>query len=98
MITSLLAATAALASLQAVTPAVATTADASAAFRQEVGAACVEAAKVSIGDGQASVDPTGSSSYGLAVVRSSIDPKLAVICVYDKRTRRVELGSHIVSR
>ncbi len=98
MITTLVAAVAALASLQTVTAAVATSSDGPDSFRQQVGAACVEAAKVSIGDGQASVDPTGSDSYGLAVVRSSIDPKLAVICVYDKRTRHVELGSHMVSR
>ncbi len=98
MISTLVAAAAALASLQAVTPVVATTTDPTVNFSQQVGAACVEAAKGSIGDGQASVDPTGSDSYGLAVVRSSIDPKLAVICVYDKRTRRVELGSHMVSR
>jgi len=97
MITTLVAAMAALATLQSAT-AVATTTESADGFRQQVGAACVEAARLSIGDGQASVDPTGSNSYGLAVVRSNIDPKVAVICVYDKRTRSVELGSHMVSR
>lgn len=97
MITTLVAAAAAMASLQSASTVAATT-ESVDAFRQQVGTACVEAAKLSIGDGQASVDPTGSDSYGLAVVRSSIDPKVAVICVYDKRTHHVELGSHMVSR
>ncbi|MCC6917642.1 MAG: hypothetical protein IT548_00475 [Alphaproteobacteria bacterium] len=96
MITTFFAAAAALATGQTV--AVATSAETIDTFRSQVGAACVEAAKLSIGDGQASVDPTGSASYGLAVVRSNIDPKLAVICVYDKRSGRIELGSHMVSR
>lgn len=96
MFGSLVGGLAALASMQ--TSALPIAANTQDIFRQEVGTACVEAAKGSIGEGQASVDPTGSTSFGLAVVRSTIDPKIAVICVYDKRTRTVELGSHMKSR
>lgn len=66
-------------------------------FRTSVAAACTNAAKTTLGETVASVDPFGTDSYGLAIVRSVPQPNLAMICVYNKTTGTVELGAQMQS-
>ena len=66
-------------------------------FRESVATACTQAASTTLGDTVASVDPYGTDSYGLAIVRSVPSPELAMICVYNKTTGTVELGAQMTS-
>jgi hypothetical protein len=76
-------------------PAFASSPDAWDAFRQEVAAACIAAAARLIENAAADVDPFGSESYGLALVHGKAkgsDSEIRAICVFDKKTKAVELG------
>lgn len=66
-------------------------------FRDSVASACTHAAQATLGETVASVDPYGTDSYGLAIVRSVPSPDLAMICVYNKTTGVVELGAQMQS-
>jgi len=78
-------------------PAYGSSGDAWAAFRTEVEHACVAAAGETLRDTFAIVDPFGSESYGLAIIRgqSMGDDTIYMICVLDKRTRQVELSGEL---
>jgi hypothetical protein len=76
-------------------PAFASSPDAWDAFRQEVAAAYIAAAAPLIENAAADVDPFGSESYGLALVHGKAkgsDSEIRAICVFDKKTKAVELG------
>jgi hypothetical protein len=67
-------------------------------FRQEVEASCLAAVAGVLEDARAIVDPFGSPSFGLAVVRgreAGGQGRASVICVYDKSKRTVEIGSAV---
>jgi hypothetical protein len=79
-------------------PALASSPDAWDAFRQEVAAACIAAAARLIENAAADVDPFGSESYGLALVHGKAkgsDSEIRAICVFDKKTKAVELGGEL---
>ncbi|WP_081780623.1 hypothetical protein [Sulfitobacter sp. 20_GPM-1509m] len=61
-------------------------------FRADVVSKCRLAANVSE-DVLIEVDPFGSENFGLAVIYS-VDGKS--VCVYDKVTKKVELGSSLI--
>ncbi|MDK1375625.1 MULTISPECIES: hypothetical protein [unclassified Sinorhizobium] len=66
-------------------------------FRADVSAKCIAAAE-SLEDVSAIVDPFGTESYGVALVSGKPkggDGNVTQICVYDKRTKAVELGGEI---
>ncbi len=80
------------------TPAAASSDEAWAAFQDEVSAACLEAAAPQFASATARVDPYGSESYGLALVSGKAkgaDAEIAVICVYDKQAKTVEVGGEL---
>lgn len=65
-------------------------------FAQEVEAKCTDAASSVFRKPQIAVDPTGTQSYGVAIVYGKLKEgkeRAAVICVMDKKTGVVELGS-----
>jgi hypothetical protein len=81
-----------------VLPAVAASPDAWEAFREEVTAACLEAAKPLFETATADVDPFGSESYGLALVHGKAqgaDAEIKAICVFDKKSKKVEIGGEL---
>jgi hypothetical protein len=47
----------------------------------------------------ATVDPFGSATYGMALIRGKAKgaetTQIAAICVYDKKTKAVELGGEL---
>lgn len=59
---------------------------------------CTEATSDIFKKAQVAVDPTGSTNFGLAIVygrsKEAKEPS-AVICVYDKKTAKVEIGSEL---
>lgn len=68
------------------------------AFRAEVASACVAAAAPLFASASATVDPFGSESYGLALLRGSArgsGADIAAICVYDKKSKAAEIGTEI---
>ncbi len=72
--------------------------DAWTEFRKAVETACLKAAAPQLTGAKATVDPFGSNSFGLALVRGK--PKggtqtVTMICVYDKVKNTVELGSEL---
>jgi hypothetical protein len=76
-----------------------------AAFRKDVEAKCLKATEAMFArKAEATVDPFGSERYGLALVRGRAAtataagerPRIAVICVYDKQTRAVEIGGELI--
>lgn len=72
--------------------------DAWEAFRKDVETACLAAAEPLIARPAARVDPFGSESYGLALVTGpakGADVEIAAICVYDKKTKAVEIGGEL---
>ena len=84
-----------LASLLAL-PAVASSDAAWQEFAADVQAKCLDASKDMIEDAKAVVDPTGSENYGLAILTGNAKgtkTTISHICVYDKKTKKVELGS-----
>lgn len=67
-------------------------------FAADVQAKCLDASKDMIVDAKAVVDPTGSESYGLAILTGKAKgtaTTISHICVYDKKTKAVELGSEL---
>ena len=68
-----------------------------AAFADDVRAACLAAAEGGLFQSAvAVVDPNGTQSYGVALLRGK--PKtgkggITAICVYDKATKKVELSA-----
>jgi hypothetical protein len=74
--------------------------DAWGQFQKDVDKACVTAAKGLIEKGRTVVDPFGSENYGLAVVSGkAVGAKVTIstICVYDKKTKKAEIGGEISS-
>ncbi|RWX76083.1 hypothetical protein EPK99_20765 [Neorhizobium lilium] len=68
------------------------------AFQADVSKACVTAAKGLIENGRALADPYGSEHFGLAVVTGNAKGAkvtISTICVYDKKTKRAEIGGEI---
>ena len=73
--------------------------DAWEAFRKDVAAACLKAAEPTFADAEATVDPFGSASYGLALVhgtaKGTAGSEIRAICVYDKKTKVAEIGGEL---
>jgi hypothetical protein len=79
-------------------PVLASSDDAWEQFRKDVAAGCLAAAAPMFETASARVDPFGSESYGLALVTGrerDIGEGIAVICVYDKKTKHVEIGGEL---
>jgi hypothetical protein len=69
-----------------------------AKMAKDVELKCSEATADIFRKSQVVVDPTGSTNFGLAIVYGrSKEAKgpAAVICVYDKKTMKVEIGSEM---
>ncbi len=72
--------------------------DAWDAFRKDVSEKCLDAAKPLFETAAATVDPFGSESYGLAVIKGKAvgtDAEISAICVYDKKAKTVEIGGEL---
>jgi hypothetical protein len=70
--------------------------DAWAKFNEDVKTKCAEAAKAEFRRVDVVVDPTGSETYGLALVHGRLKTEKArgaVLCVVDKKTGKVEIGT-----
>ncbi|WP_244481385.1 hypothetical protein [Rhizobium sp. Root1203] len=94
----ILAATFGAAAFTAATGAHASSGDAWAEFASEVQGKCETAARAAIEFPHAVVDPFGSEHFGVALVTGK--PKgangfVSYFCVYDKQTKKVELGSEL---
>lgn len=79
-------------------PAHAATPEAWNAFQQAVAAACLAKAEPLFETAEATVDPFGSESYGLALIEGKArgaDAQIAAICVYDKVTEVAEIGGEL---
>jgi hypothetical protein len=74
-----------------------------AEFATQVEASCLKAAAAQIDKPRAVVDPYGSESYGMALVSGPAKgatvkagrAEITLICVFDKKTRRAEVGSEL---
>jgi hypothetical protein len=67
-------------------------------FQQAVAAACLAKAEPLFETAEATVDPFGSESFGLALIQGKArgaDAEIAAICVYDKVTREAEIGGEL---
>ena len=67
-------------------------------FNAEVEQKCTDAAKDMFRKPQVAVDPVGSDSFGLAIVfgrSKEVKGRAAVICVVDKKTGVVEIGTEM---
>ena len=67
-------------------------------MRADVSAKCLAAVAGSIDNPRAVVDPFGSERFGLALVSGKpkgADGTVSIICVYDKQTKIVEIGSEL---
>ncbi|TDK37314.1 hypothetical protein E2F50_10585 [Rhizobium deserti] len=79
--------------------------DAWSDFQTEVSRACLAAAAGLIEKGNVLVDPFGSEHYGLAIVTGGAKgaktkgakTTISAICVFDKKTKRVEIGGEIAA-
>ncbi|MDO9417242.1 hypothetical protein [Pararhizobium sp.] len=72
--------------------------DAWEAMRADVSAKCLEATKDSVEEPKTVIDPFGSDHYGLALVwgrSKGGEVQVSYICVYDKKTKTVEIGSEL---
>lgn len=71
--------------------------DAWAEFAKEVEDACLTATKGVFTEPTATVDPFGSESYGLALVSGAFPSggEGAIICVFDKQAKTVEIGGEL---
>jgi hypothetical protein len=81
-------------------PAMASSDDAWKQFVSEVQAKCLGATADMIENGKVVVDPFGSQSYGLAIVSGKAkgaEAQISHICVYDKVTKNVEVGSELTT-
>ncbi|AQS62377.2 hypothetical protein AGRHK599_LOCUS537 [Rhizobium rhizogenes] len=79
-------------------PAAASSDEAWKEFVADVQTACLAGARDMIEDAKAVVDPVGSENYGLAILTGKAkgaDATVSHICVYDKKTKAVELGSEL---
>jgi len=89
----------ALATLALCGPAFASSDDAWDAIRADVAAKCLAAAAPLFETAKATVDPFGSESYGLALIRGTAkgpsETRITAICVYDKKTKAVEIGGEL---
>ncbi|MGV8840022.1 MAG: hypothetical protein ACWA6X_06925 [Bauldia sp.] len=68
------------------------------AFRADVEAKCLEAAEGLFETATAIVDPFGSQTYGMALIRGKArgaDVNIMAICVYDKVTKVAEIGGEL---
>jgi hypothetical protein len=85
-----------LASLAAL-PALGASEDAWVEFAAEVEQSCLLATSGLLENAQATVDPFGSESYGLAIVSGdvSVGQTAAIFCVYDKQTKAVQVGGEL---
>lgn len=93
----LLAATIA-AALSAGSNAAASSPDAWKQFNAEVEQKCADAAQDIFRKPQVAVDPVGSETFGLAIVygrSQEVKGRAAVICVVNKKTGKVELGTEM---
>jgi hypothetical protein len=93
----LLAATIA-AALSAGSNAAASSPDAWKEFNAEVEQKCAEAAQDIFRKPQVAVDPVGSERFGLALVygrAQAVKGRAAVICLVDKKTGKVEIGTEM---
>ncbi|WP_045018384.1 hypothetical protein [Agrobacterium arsenijevicii] len=94
----LLAAFSSLALSSLTMPAAASSDDAWKEFVADVQTACLTASQDMIEDAKVVVDPVGSENYGLAILTGKAkgaDATISHICVYDKKTKAVELGSEL---
>ena len=69
-----------------------------AELQEEVSAACLGAAAAAIEAPEIVVDPYGSERFGLALVSGrakGAEVRITQICVFDKQTKAVELGSEL---
>lgn len=67
-------------------------------FAKDVRVACIKAAAPLFEKAKAVVDPNGSESYGLALLRGKAKGAAAniqVICVYDKKAKKAEVGGEL---
>ena len=81
-------------------PAAASSGDAWKEFAAEVQAKCLGAVGGAIEQAKVVVDPFGSESYGLAIVSGKAkgtEAHISQICVYDKTTKMVQIGSELSS-
>lgn len=86
--------------LLAAVPAFASSDDAWEAFAREVEAKCLEAAAPVLEKAHAAVDPFGSERFGLAILSGKAkgaDATVAYLCVMDKQSGKVELGSELAA-
>lgn len=84
--------------LVAAVPALASSDDAWQEFAKEVGDKCLEAAAPMLEGARVAVDPFGSERFGLAVLSGKAkgaDVTVSYVCVMDKQSRAVELGSEL---
>ncbi|MCC6736168.1 MAG: hypothetical protein IT534_08565 [Bauldia sp.] len=68
------------------------------AFRADVEAKCLAAAEGLFETATAIVDPFGSQTYGMALIRGKArgaDVDIMAICVYDKATKVAEIGGEL---
>jgi len=68
------------------------------AFRADVEAKCLAAADGLFETATATVDPFGSQTYGMALIRGTArgaDVAIMAICVYDKATQTAEIGGEL---
>lgn len=86
--------------LLAASPALASSDEAWAEFASEVETRCLEAAAPTLENAKAVVDPFGSERFGLAILTGKAkgaDATVSHICVMDKQTLTVELGSELTA-
>lgn len=72
--------------------------DAWSEFRKEVADACLSAGATLVDAARVTVDPFGSEHFGLALVEGRTkggDAPVRVICVFDKATRKAEIGGEL---
>lgn len=77
-------------------PALSASSDAWEEFRVEVKEACLKAAEGVLRNPEIVVDPFGSESYGIAVLTGpetgGDDQPRRLLCVFDKQSRKAEVG------
>lgn len=79
-------------------PVLASSDDAWQEFAKEVGDKCLEAAAPMLEGARVAVDPFGSERFGLAVLSGKAkgaDVTVSYVCVMNKQSRTVELGSEL---
>ena len=81
-------------------PAAASSGDAWAEFAEKVRSQCLAATEPMLEAAEAVVDPFGSESFGLAVMTGKAkggDATVSYICIMDKQSGTVEIGSELPS-